>query len=101
MLLYPIAITLIILIFTDKLFGGAQSVYIGAMVGTTFVAILDALQDAKFMVEEIDSTFSFIPLFTSDAGWIITGLLGAIIGYFFKNNKQNENIVQGDNKATN
>ncbi|MFS0688864.1 branched-chain amino acid transport system II carrier protein [Sporosarcina sp. 179-K 8C2 HS] len=85
MLLYPIAITLVILIFTEKLFGGAQSVYIGAMIGTTFVAILDALQDANVMVEEIDATFAFIPLFTSDAGWLITGLIGAIIGYFFNN----------------
>lgn len=80
MLLYPIAITLIILIFTDKWFNGAQSVYVGAMIGTSFVAVLDALKDAGILVEEINNTFSFIPLFTAGAAWIITGLIGAIIG---------------------
>ena len=87
MLLYPIAITLIILIFTDKWFNGSRSVYVGAMIGTTFVAILDALKDAKIMVETINDTFAFIPLFSSGAGWLITGLIGAIIGYFVRNRK--------------
>ncbi|MCY9547771.1 hypothetical protein [Lysinibacillus xylanilyticus] len=32
------------------------------------------LKDANIMVEQINSTFGFIPLFTSGAGWIITGL---------------------------
>lgn len=85
MLLNPISITLIILIFTEKWFGGAQSVYVGTMIGTALIAILDALKDANIMVEQINSTFGFIPLFTSGAGWIITGLLGAIIGYIFSN----------------
>lgn len=87
MLLYPIAITLIILIFTDAFFHSAKSVYVGAMIGTSIVAVLDALKDAGVMVETINNTFSFIPLFTSGAGWLITGLIGALIGLAFKNRK--------------
>lgn len=97
MLLYPIAITLIILIFTEKWFGGAQSVYVGTMIGTAFIAILDALKDANVMVEQINATFAFIPLFTSGAGWLITGLLGAIIGYLFNN----KNVVQSGSSVSN
>lgn len=84
MLLYPIAITLIILIFTDKWFNSAKSVYVGAMIGTSIVAVLDALKGAGVMIDTINNTFSFIPLFTSGAGWLITGLIGAVIGLFFK-----------------
>ncbi|MGE7667149.1 branched-chain amino acid transport system II carrier protein [Ureibacillus composti] len=96
MLLYPIAITLIILTFTDKWFNSAQSVYVGAMTGTSVVAILDALKDAKFMVEEINNTFAFIPLFTAGAGWLITGFIGALIGYFFRNRVNHEMQVEGE-----
>lgn len=89
MLLYPIAIALIILIFTDKLFNGARSVYVGTIIGTSCVAVLDALKDAGVLVDEINNVFVFIPLFTSGAGWIITGVIGAIIGIFFRSrNKQ-------------
>ncbi|MEC5423112.1 branched-chain amino acid transport system II carrier protein [Virgibacillus sp. C22-A2] len=80
LLLYPVAITLIILSFTNNLFKGYQSVYVGAIIGSGFVALLDALKEANILTEAINQTFSFIPLFTSGAGWIITGLIGAIIG---------------------
>ncbi|MFJ5562622.1 branched-chain amino acid transport system II carrier protein [Lysinibacillus xylanilyticus] len=97
MFLYPIAITLIILIFTEKWFGGAHSVYVGTMIGTALIAILDALKDANIMVEQINYTFGFIPLFISGAGWIITGLLGAIIGYIFSN----KSVVQSSKSVSN
>ncbi|MFJ8517280.1 hypothetical protein [Lysinibacillus xylanilyticus] len=49
------------------------------------------------MVEQINSTFGFIPLFTAGAGWIITGLLGVIIGYIFSN----KSVVQSSNSLSN
>lgn len=87
MLLYPLAIALIFLIFTDSWFKGAQSVYVGTMIGVGFIAILDAFKEAKVGVETINDVFGFIPLFTSGAGWLITGLVGAVIGYLFKKDK--------------
>ncbi|SDI80679.1 branched-chain amino acid transport system II carrier protein [Alteribacillus bidgolensis] len=80
LLLYPIAITLIILSFTNNLFKGYQSVYVGSIMGSGFVALLDALKEANVFADFISKTFSFIPLFSSGAGWIITGLIGAVIG---------------------
>ncbi|GIN88840.1 branched-chain amino acid transport system carrier protein BraB [Heyndrickxia sporothermodurans] len=80
MLLYPLAIAMIILIFANNLFNGQQSVYVGTMIGVGFVAVLDALKDAKVSPEAINNIFGFIPLFESGAGWIITGIIGFIIG---------------------
>lgn len=80
LLLYPIAITLIILSFTHPLFKGYQSVYVGAISGSGFVALLDALREAHIFTDSISQTFSFIPLFNTGAGWIITGAIGAVIG---------------------
>ncbi|MCF6409687.1 branched-chain amino acid transport system II carrier protein [Pseudalkalibacillus salsuginis] len=80
LLLYPIAITLIILSFTNNLFKGYQSVYVGSIIGSGFVALLDALKEANVFADFISQTFSFIPLFSFGAGWIITGLIGAVIG---------------------
>ncbi|WP_054950376.1 branched-chain amino acid transport system II carrier protein [Numidum massiliense] len=80
LLLYPIAIALIALIFANNLFNGRKSVYVGTIVGVGFVAILDALKDAKVAPEAINNAFSFIPLFEFGAGWIITGLIGFAVG---------------------
>jgi len=83
LLLYPISITLIILVFTNKLFKGYQSVYVGAVTGTGIVALLDAMKDAHILTDTINTTFRFIPLFESGAGWLITGFIGAIIGLVY------------------
>lgn len=83
LLLYPLAIALIILSFTNNWFKGRRAVYVGTMIGTGFVALLDAIKDAGLFVDTINQAFSFIPLFTIGAGWIVTGLIGAIIGYIY------------------
>ncbi|MBG9810122.1 branched-chain amino acid ABC transporter substrate-binding protein [Bacillus endophyticus] len=80
LLLYPISITLIVLSFVNPLFKGHQFVYIGSIIGSGFVALLDALKEAHIFIDFINQTFSFIPLFSIGAGWIITGTIGAIIG---------------------
>ncbi len=80
LLLYPIAIALIVLSFTHKLFKGYQPVYVGTIIGVGFVAILDAIKDAGLGEETINNIFSFIPLFVNGAGWVTTGIIGAIIG---------------------
>lgn len=81
LLLYPLAIALIVLIFTNNFFNGYQSVYVGTIIGVSVIAILDAVKEAGFAVDVIDSYFSFIPLFSNGAGWIVTGILGFIIGF--------------------
>ncbi|MGE8203855.1 branched-chain amino acid transport system II carrier protein [Heyndrickxia sp. NPDC080065] len=80
LLLYPLAIAMIALIFTNNLFNGGRSVYISTIIGVGVVAVLDALKDAKVFPEAINHIFGFIPLFENGAGWITTGLIGFIIG---------------------
>jgi LIVCS family branched-chain amino acid:cation transporter len=80
LLLYPLAIALIVLIFTNNLFQGHRSVYVGTMIGTGIVAILDAIKDAGIAPEAMINTFGFIPLFENGAGWIITGFIGFVAG---------------------
>lgn len=80
LLLYPIAIALIVLVLTDSLFKSRREVYVGTIIGVTLIAILDALKDANLFVEQINAAFHFIPLFENGAGWLITGLIGAVIG---------------------
>ncbi|MCY8493222.1 branched-chain amino acid transport system II carrier protein [Bacillus inaquosorum] len=80
LLLYPIAIALIVLIFTNNLFSGHRSVYIATVIGVGFVAILDALKEVSFLTEVVNNIFGFIPLFENGVGWMTTGLIGFIIG---------------------
>lgn len=92
MLLYPIAIALIALVFTDKYFGGAQSVYIWTIVGVSIIAIMEAVKDAfknsPEIVNAINEFFFFIPFMSNGAGWIITGLVGAIVGLVLRKNSK-------------
>lgn len=90
LLLYPIAIALIVLSFTHKAFNGYQAVYVGTITGVGFVAVLDALKEAGIAVHFIDQTFAFIPLFANGAGWITTGLIGAVIGLIYAKMKSAE-----------
>lgn len=94
LLLYPLAIALIALIFANNMFNGHQSVYVGTIIGVGIVAILDALKDAGIAPDAINDTFSFIPLFANGAGWIITGIIGFIVGLVIaKVKKETSNLI--------
>lgn len=94
LLLYPLAIALVALIFANNLFNGHQSVYVGTIIGVGIVAVLDALKGAGIAPDAINSTFSFIPLFTNGAGWIITGIIGFIVGFVIaKVKKETGNLI--------
>lgn len=80
-LLYPIGMTLIVLAIADKGFGGYRAVYVGAMIGASAVAVVDALKAAGTGTDRLDEWFSLLPLFSAGAGWVVPALLGGIIGY--------------------
>ncbi|RBP68065.1 LIVCS family branched-chain amino acid:cation transporter [Brevibacterium sanguinis] len=80
-LLYPVGMTLIVLALCDRLFGGYRAVYVGAIVGATAIAIIDALKAAGVAVDQLDSWFSFIPFFSAGAGWVVPAVLGGLIGF--------------------
>lgn len=81
MLLYPLAITLILLVMLNKFFSGYRSVYIGAMLGAGVIAVFDAVKSAGVLVTEIDGFLAFLPLFAEGGGWILPAILGGVLGY--------------------
>lgn len=92
-LLYPIGITLIVLVLVNRIFEGRHAVYIGAMIGVVPFAILDSIKSTGFMEEQLNSWFSFIPLFSANGGWIIPTILGAGIGYAASRAKNQPPVV--------
>lgn len=102
LLLYPLAIALIVLIFVNNFFNGHQSVYVGTIIGVGFVAVLDALKEAGIASDAINSFFSFIPLFSNGAGWIITGIIGFIGGFVVaKVKKESGNLINNVGQEVN
>ena len=107
MLLYPLAITLILLVMCNGLFSGYRSVYIGAMIGAGVIAVCDAIKSAGLLVDEIDAMLGFIPMFVQGGGWIIPALAGAVIGFAIAKVRNEEHRdyakfsgVQESSKAT-
>ncbi|MCI2256493.1 branched-chain amino acid transport system II carrier protein [Domibacillus sp. PGB-M46] len=93
LLLYPLAIALIALIFTNNLFKGYQSVYVSTVAGVGLIALLDALKEAHILTNEINRAFGFIPLFEHGVGWIVTGLLGFLIGLIIAKTKNESKVI--------
>ncbi|NQD57231.1 branched-chain amino acid transport system II carrier protein [Pseudomonas sp. CM25] len=79
--LYPIAITLIALVFLNRLFGGHQSVYIGAVLGAGLMGAIDALKAFELVPAATDAFLaSVVPLYSNGLGWIIVATLFGLLG---------------------
>ncbi len=85
MFTYPLAIILVILLFTDKLFGGRQCVYAWATAFTFVVAAVNGLETAgvnlgafgKFLADNV-------PFWAQGLGWISFAVAGYIVGLVWK-----------------
>ncbi len=82
--IYPIAIVLILLTFTQKLFNGAESVYRGAILLTGVVSLYDGLTAFGIQMPAVTSAMEFLPFFELGLGWLVPAIIGGIIGYLFK-----------------
>ncbi len=87
MLLYPLAIVLIILALTEKLFGGSKYVYIWVSIGAFIPAVFDFLKTLPAGIQEalhIPAATSFassvFPFFDIGLGWVVPSLIGLVIG---------------------
>ena len=87
MLLYPLAITLILLAFIDAVCGYHRYIYLCTTVFTLFAAIGDMLGALPFGLNEIPAVNSIIeiyrntlPFFDIGMGWIVPAVIGVIIG---------------------
>lgn len=78
--LYPLAVSLMILAFTDHLFHGRQCVYVWTTVCTIIPALCDGLHGAGLKLGEVDNLLSLLPLAKYSMGWISFAIVGAVIG---------------------
>src|SRR5690606_13878088 len=81
MFLYPLSITLILLVMLNRFFSGYQSVYIGAILGAGLIGLFDRIKSAGLFVDGIDNALAFIPMFDQGDGWIIPAFAGGLLGY--------------------
>lgn len=86
--IYPITIVLILLTFVNKLFHGASSVYIGAILLTAIVSLYDGLIEFGFSLPAITPIMEILPFFSVGLGWLIPAIVGGFIGLLFMNKTQ-------------
>jgi len=82
LLLYPIAITLVALVFLNRFFRGHQAVYIGAVTGAGVMGLLDAINAFGLIPPSLTTALTVtIPLYASGLGWIIVAMLFGLVGF--------------------
>ncbi|MCM3091986.1 MULTISPECIES: branched-chain amino acid transport system II carrier protein [unclassified Cytobacillus] len=81
-IIYPLAIVLILFSFIHNAFNGYSAVYIGALIPTGLISLLDGLNTAGMDVSAITDSLQFLPFFAEGIGWIVPAIAGAVIGYF-------------------
>ncbi len=80
--LYPISITLMILIFLNRFFEGRQAVYIGAVSAAGLMGILDGMKSVDLLPENVNTFLTvYVPFYNSGMGWIMIAVAGGIIGW--------------------
>lgn len=91
MLLYPLAITLILLAIFGKLFDHDQRVYVCVTIFTGFAAIFDFIKSLSGSVPDsvrsklhMDGAVAFaekvFPWFQLNLGWVVPALVGLVLG---------------------
>ena len=85
MFIYPLAVVMIVLLFTNNWFEGRQCVYAWT-VGLTFVmAFMNGLETAGLMPDSIESVLqTCVPLHSVGMGWIGFAVVGYAIGLVWK-----------------
>ena len=89
MLLYPLAITLIILALTEGLFGKSKQVYMWVTIGAFIPAVFDFLKALGIgPVATLGS--KVFPFFDLGLGWVVPSLVGLVLGLVFSKVRGNE-----------
>jgi branched-chain amino acid:cation transporter, LIVCS family len=93
-LVYPMAITLIILgLLHDRLPFNQQPVYV-MTVGLVGLFSLLEIINSTFLNGSFSELLSIVPLQNMGFGWVIPGLIGSIIGSIFVKTKFNEDTIE-------
>ena len=81
MFIYPLAVVLIVLLFTHKFFGGRQCVYAWTVALTFVMALINGFETAGIKSEALESVLTnYLPMHTLGLGWIWFAAAGYIIG---------------------
>ena len=90
MFLYPLAMTLMILVLLSPLFRHRASVYRMTTFFTLFAALLDALNAAPAFIKEtawaqaiLAKAAAWLPFFGIGMGWVTPALLGLVVGWLW------------------
>ncbi|MBM7551875.1 branched-chain amino acid transport system II carrier protein [Thalassobacillus pellis] len=81
--IYPIAIVLVILAFTHRLFNGSLYVYRGAILMTSIISLYDGLVAFGIDLSAVEGMMQQLPLFSLGLGWVIPAIIGALGGLLF------------------
>lgn len=93
--LYPISITLIILVLFNRFFGGKKSIYVGAVAAAALMGTFDGLKDINMLPESLQNQLNaLVPFYSSGMGWLFVALLGGIIGYVMGMLLKNETVFE-------
>ncbi|MFP3415671.1 branched-chain amino acid transport system II carrier protein, partial [Bacillus sp. SIMBA_074] len=76
MAIYPLAIVLMLLAFFHKLFKGYRAVYVGAIVATALISLMDGLTSVGLSVDAITSIYKHLPLHKEGIGWLLPAIAG-------------------------
>ena len=80
--IYPLAIVLIFLTFTDPLYKGRVQVYRWSMLLTGIFSVIDGVKAAGIPLDGLYNFLSrYIPLFDAGMGWVVPAIVGFVIGY--------------------
>lgn len=101
-ILYPIAIMLIILTFTHRLFWGKRSVYYLSLFIVFVISTVDTLASLHSNValverilswiSNIDVFFtSYLPLYDLGLGWLLPGIVAALVGLVIPSQRRLDN----------
>ncbi|MCB5951644.1 branched-chain amino acid transport system II carrier protein [Enterococcus sp. BWT-B8] len=90
MFLYPLAITLMLLVIIGPLFHHRPEVYQMTTYVTLLAALLDALnnspsfiKDSGFVQNILEWAGSYLPFFSIGMGWIVPSIIGFIVGWIW------------------
>lgn len=81
MFLYPLTISLMVLTFLHKLFGGSRTVYMTTTLLTLIPAFYDGLHTAKISLGSVDQLMAAMPLYDYGLTWVPFSLFGLIVGW--------------------
>ncbi|MET1181056.1 branched-chain amino acid transport system II carrier protein [Peribacillus simplex] len=80
--LYPVAIVLIVLTFFHSFFKGKSEVYLGSLLLTAIISIMDGIVASGIKMEVVSDLFNqYLPLYSVGVGWVIPAIIGGVLGY--------------------